>query len=84
MAIVEVNRRGPVPPYRQIAAQLRRRIEAGEFSPDVDPLPSRNEIKQETGVAETTVDRALEVLREEGLIYTVPGRGSFVRSGKGT
>jgi GntR family transcriptional regulator len=34
---------------------------------------------QELGVAETTVRRALAVLRDEGLVYTVPSRGTFVR-----
>ncbi len=76
---MEINQRGPVPPYRQIAAQLRERIKAGEWAPDVDPLPSLVQIQQETGVAATTVVRALRLLVDEGLIYTVPGRGSFVR-----
>lgn len=76
---MEINQRGPIPPYRQIAAQLRERINAGEFPPDV-PLPSLVQIQQETGVAATTVVRALRLLVDEGLIYTVPGRGSFVRT----
>lgn len=77
---VEIIHNGPVPPYRQIAAQLRERIAAGEFTPDVTPLPSLKQIVQETGVAVTTAIRALDVLRDENLIYTVPGRGSFVRA----
>jgi DNA-binding GntR family transcriptional regulator len=30
------------------------------------------------GVARTTIRRAIKRLREQGLIYTVPGRGSYV------
>lgn len=76
---MEIEHRGPVPPYRQIAARLRERINAGEFRPGIDPLPSRKTISQEAGVALMTVDRALGVLRDEGLIESVPARGWYVR-----
>lgn len=76
---MEIIRDGPVPVYRQIAGHLRRRIAAGEFEPDRDPLPSRKTISQETGAALTTVDRAMQLLRDEGLVYTVPAKGSYVR-----
>jgi DNA-binding GntR family transcriptional regulator len=76
---VEIIHNGPVPPYRQIAAQLRERIEAGEFTPDVDPLPSLKQIVQETGVAVTTAIRAYRLLQDEGLVYSAPGRGWYVQ-----
>jgi DNA-binding GntR family transcriptional regulator len=74
---VEIIYDGPVPPHRQIAAWLRERIAAGEFDGG-RRLPTQAALVQELGVAATTVRRALAVLREEGLIYTVPARGSFV------
>ena len=37
-------------------------------------LPSENDIMQMTGVAATTVRRAVALLRQQGLVYTVPGR----------
>jgi DNA-binding GntR family transcriptional regulator len=77
MATVEIIYDGPVPPHRQIAAWLRDRIRAGEFGTD-QRLPTQDAIVQELGVAATTVRRALALLREEGWIYTVPARGSFV------
>lgn len=76
---MEIIRDGPVPVYRQIAGDLRRRIAAGEWQPDRDPLPSRKSISQETGAALTTVDRAMQLLRDEGLVYTVRAIGTFVR-----
>lgn len=79
VAGIEIIHNGPVPPYRQIAAWLRGRIEAGEWVPEQDPLPSLKQLVQQTGVATTTVLRALDVLREAGLIYTVPARGTYVR-----
>ncbi len=67
----------PVPPYRQIAGILRRRIEAGQYPPDTR-IPTESELMEAFEVARTTARRAIGVLREEGLIYTVPQRGSYV------
>lgn len=68
---------GPLPPYRQIAAILRRRIESGQYQPDTR-IPTESELVDAFEVARTTARRAIAVLREEGLIYTVPQRGSYV------
>jgi GntR family transcriptional regulator len=67
----------PVPPYRQIAQIIRRRIGAGEYRPDMR-IPTESEIVEEFEVARSTARRAVAVLREEGLVYTVPNRGSYV------
>jgi GntR family transcriptional regulator len=67
----------PVPPYRQIAEILRRRISSGQYRPDMR-IPTESELVEEFEVARTTARRAVSVLREEGLIYTVPARGSYV------
>jgi GntR family transcriptional regulator len=68
---------GPLPPYRQIATILRRRIESGQYAPDTR-IPTESELMDAFEVARTTTRRAIAVLREEGLIYTVPQRGSYV------
>jgi GntR family transcriptional regulator len=67
----------PVPPYRQIAEIMRRRIGAGKYQPDAR-IPTESEIVDEFEVARSTARRAVAVLREEGLVYTVPNRGSYV------
>jgi DNA-binding GntR family transcriptional regulator len=79
---VDINYEGPLAPHRQIAAWLRERIEAGEFPPG-RRIPSETEIVQETGVARTTARRAIKLLRDEGVIYTVAARGSFVATREG-
>ncbi|WP_235029836.1 GntR family transcriptional regulator [Nonomuraea solani] len=61
--------------YIQIADILRERV-AGLSSGQ--PVPSEADIQQEFGVARTTARRAIHVLREEGLVYTVQGEGAFV------
>jgi GntR family transcriptional regulator len=65
-------------PYQQVAAQLREQISSGAIGPR---LPSAMVLAEQMGVAPNTVQRAVRVLREEGLIYSVPGRGTFVRAG---
>ncbi len=65
------------PSYLQLAAILRARIEAREIPPE-HALPSLTFLVQETGLAVGTVRKAIKVLADEGLVVTVPGRGSFV------
>jgi DNA-binding GntR family transcriptional regulator len=67
----------PIPPYRQIAGIVRRRIESGQYPPDTR-IPTESELMEEFEVARTTARRAVGVLRDAGLIYTVPQRGSYV------
>jgi GntR family transcriptional regulator len=78
MDVPEINPRSAVPPYRQIAAWLRSRIEANEFRPGEDPLPSEKDLVDLFGVARDTARRAIQLLRDEGLVETIPQRGSYV------
>jgi GntR family transcriptional regulator len=71
-----IDVRSPVPSYQQLAAQLRERITTGAIGPD-EPLPSISRIQQETGLAVTTIRRAIALLAAEGMAYTVPGRGTY-------
>jgi DNA-binding GntR family transcriptional regulator len=63
-------------PKEQVAAILRGRIERGELA---GRLPSYMTLATELDVAPMTVQRALAILKAEGLIYSVPGRGTFVK-----
>jgi GntR family transcriptional regulator len=75
--LVEYDPLAPVPRYQQIAAILRERIERGEIEPN-RPIPSEAAIEQEFGVARSTARKAVAVLRDQGLVVTVPGLGSYV------
>ena len=66
-----------MPVYRQVAAILRARIESGELAPR-DMLPSESYLQQRYGISRGTARRAVEALRDEGAVYTVPQRGTFV------
>lgn len=65
------------PLWAQLAAVLREKITSGELAPG-DPLPSELTLQQEHGVSRGTVRHAVRVLRDEGLVVTFPGRGTFV------
>jgi DNA-binding GntR family transcriptional regulator len=61
--------------YIQVADDLQRRISDGEIEAK---LPSERDLAEDYGVAYTTVRRAMEVLRDRGLIITRHGRGTFI------
>ena len=63
--------------YRQIAADLRARIEAGEFPPG-SPIPGRDALKARYGVAQHTVGSAIRELEDLGLVEARQGLGTFV------
>jgi DNA-binding GntR family transcriptional regulator len=73
----EIDYRAELPPHQQIVEWIRASIEAGELQPG-QVIPSEKDMTQILGVARTTARRAVHKLREEGLVRTVPGRGSYV------
>jgi AcrR family transcriptional regulator len=66
-----------LPPYAQIAAELREQIEKGTLAPG-DRVPSTREITQRWGVAMATATKALAELRQEGIVRPIPGVGTVV------
>jgi len=62
-------------PHLQLAASLREQINCGEI---VTQLPSLTVLVERSGLAMGTVRRAVQVLVQEQLVRTVPGRGIFV------
>lgn len=61
--------------YRQLADQLREKIENGTIT---DRLPSLTKLVEDSGLSMSTVQHAVRVLAGEGLVTTVRGRGNFV------
>lgn len=73
-----VDHLDPTPLWQQLAAVLRQMIKSGQLKPR-DPLPSETQLQQDHGVSRGTIRRALEVLRDEDLVVTIAGRGTFVK-----
>ncbi|MEU6715475.1 GntR family transcriptional regulator [Nonomuraea sp. NPDC046802] len=62
--------------WEQIANAVAERIESGAYPPLT--LISEVKLQEEFDVARVTVRKAMEALRERGLITTKPGKGSIV------
>ncbi|GHH62331.1 GntR family transcriptional regulator [Kitasatospora indigofera] len=65
-------------PYVQVADALRDEISSGALQPG-QKLPSARQLADRFGVAVMTASSGVRVLREEGLVYSTQGRGTFVR-----
>ena len=68
---------GPVPPYQQVADILRAEIKSGKYRKGMR-IPTESELVERFEIARSTARRSIAVLRDEGLIRTVPQRGSYV------
>ncbi|MER5864017.1 GntR family transcriptional regulator [Kitasatospora sp. NPDC002040] len=66
------------PKYQRLAADLRRRIAAGEWRGD-SPLPVETELEQQYGVARNTVRLAVDVLVNEGRLVRLQGKGTYLK-----
>ena len=72
-----VSHGAPRPPSVQVADTIRARIEAGEYAPG-ERLPGIVAMCAEYGTTSGTIQKALRILKAEGLVTSVPGYGTFV------
>lgn len=77
LCYMPVDHGAPEPLYLQLAAILRERIASGELPPR-SKLPTLAELAGEHDLAITTVQKAVGLLKDEGLVVAYPGRGTFV------
>ncbi|AWI32960.1 GntR family transcriptional regulator [Streptomyces tirandamycinicus] len=66
-----------VPVWPQVADDLRRRLDAGEWGPG-DRFPGTVDIAAQYDVSQSTAQKAVAAIRSEGRLRTVLGQGSFV------
>ena len=67
--------------YQQLSALFMKQIAAGIF-PSGSQLPTEIEISRKYKLNRHTVRRALEVMEQEGLVYRLRGKGTFVADKK--
>lgn len=67
----------PDPPYMQVVADIRRRIESGVLK-EGDHVPSARQIVRDWGISLATATKVLAALRSEGLARGVAGVGTVV------
>ena len=74
-----VNKEIAMPLYSQIKELIMRSITSGEFKAG-SRIASEVELAQKYGVSRITTKQALLELMQEGIVYRVPGKGTFVKS----
>lgn len=62
----------------RVADDLRMAIEAGRLAPG-EKLPTLDELAESNLCSLAVIRRAMELLRQQGLVVTHPGKGTFVR-----
>jgi DNA-binding GntR family transcriptional regulator len=70
----------PEPAYQVLRQRLRDEIAAGAY-PEGVRLPTESELVAEHGLSRQTVRRAFQDLVAEGVVYRVPGRGTYANRG---
>ena len=72
-----VNPKSKQPLYEQLVEQLRRQLFLGAAGAG-QALPSVRQLATELGVNPNTVQKAYRRMEAEGMIVSVPGKGSFI------
>ena len=74
---MEWNFRGDQPIYSQLIQRIKQGIVSGDLSPG-GRLPSVRDLATEAGVNPNTMQRALQELERQGLVYSQRTAGRFV------
>ena len=75
--MIQIDLQSRVPLYEQLQEQIIRLSMLGILDEN-QQLPSVRALAREVGVSPNTVAKAYQQLEQQGIIYTVSGRGSFV------
>jgi GntR family transcriptional regulator len=77
--VIRIDLTSPQPLGEQVRAEIRDAIARGEVEPG-ESLPTVRQLAADLGINLNTVARAYRLLESEGLVTTIRGRGTFVRS----
>lgn len=72
-----LNPRSKQPLYEQLVEQLRRQIVLGGMTAGT-AMPSVRQLATELGINPNTIQKAYRRMEDEGMIHSIPGKGSFV------
>ena len=77
----KLNRFDATPLYAQLHGIIREKISSGEWGPD-NMIPSENELSRVYGVSRMTIRNVITQFVNEGILYRIQGKGTFVTSPK--
>jgi DNA-binding transcriptional regulator YhcF (GntR family) len=72
-----IQKSGSVPLHLQLLDELRHFIMTGLVKPN-ERLPGEWELSNELDISRATIQKAWQSAEEEGLIYRIPGKGTFI------
>lgn len=75
--MIQLNYRDPRPIYEQVKDGIRKLAYSGVLGPD-EKLPSVREMAMKLAINPNTISRAYKDLEQEGFLYTVTGKGTFI------
>ncbi len=78
---VEISSKSPVSLYVQLKDYLVQEIKSHRLNPN-DQIPSERELCDKFSVSRTTVRQAIRLAINEGLLYSIHGKGTFVAEPK--
>lgn len=78
--MITLDLQGRTPIYQQIKDRVLELVLRGVWTRDTQ-LPSVRGLAVELGINPNTIQKAYQELEAEGIIYTVAGKGSFVKGG---
>ncbi|MCG0276654.1 MAG: GntR family transcriptional regulator [Thermosediminibacteraceae bacterium] len=76
-----LDRRKPLPLYYQVKTKILKDIEKGIYKEN-EKIPSENELQKLYDVSLITIRKALSDLVQEGVLYRIQGKGTFVAKPK--
>lgn len=75
--MIRIDQRSRVPIYEQIQQSVEELILAHIYNID-DQLPSVRALAVDLAINPNTIQKAYRLMEHHGLIYSLPGRGSFI------
>lgn len=75
--MIQLNYRDTKPIYEQIKDGLRRLVKTNAIAPN-EKLPSVRELASHLAINPNAIARAYRELENDGVFYTIPGKGTFV------
>lgn len=77
----KLDRNNATPLYAQLKTIIREKISSGEWKPD-SIIPSENELSRVYGVSRMTIRSVITQFVNEGILYRIQGKGTFVSAPK--
>lgn len=76
-----INKYSDVPIYSQLKNLIIKKIESGDY-PEESKIPSEQELCEKYNISRPTVRQAISELTNNGILYKVKGKGTFVSKSK--